>query len=123
MQCWRIWSNGKILDAECENHFSLSNLNDYYLRVEIWEELMVLSFKMNQQNYARSGTYYLTQMMPLNSTHPGAHEEIHKKAILVCRNNTDIRKSIDGTGKQTFMRNSKTAGNKFLFFIFGEDLF
>ena len=79
---------------------------------------MMLSFTMNKQNYARYGTYYLTQMGSLDSTHPGAHEEIQEKGISVCRNNTGVRQSIDGTGEQTFMRNSKTAGNYISFLMY-----
>ena len=33
------------------------NINDYYLGLETWEELMVLSFTMNKQNYAQYDTY------------------------------------------------------------------
>ena len=72
---------------------------------------MVLGFTVNKQNYARYGTNYITQIGSLDSTHPGAHEEIQAKGISVCRNNTGVRQSIDGIGEQTFMRNSKTAGN------------
>ena len=58
---------------------------------------MVLIFTMNKQNYARYGTYYLTQVRSLDSIHPGAHEEIQEKKISVCRNDAGIRQSIDGT--------------------------
>ena len=98
----------RIIDLIHQLHFAI-NINDYYLHLETWEELMVLSFTMNKQNYARYGTYYLTQRGSLDSTHPGAHEEIKAKRISVCRNNTGVRQSIDGTREQTFMRNSKTA--------------
>ena len=57
---------------------------------------------MNKQNNARNGTCYLTQMGSLDSTHPGAHEEIQEKGISVCRNSTDVRQSIDGTGNKRF---------------------
>ena len=106
----------RITDLIHQLHFAI-NINDYYLRLETWEELMVLSFTMNKQNYARYGTYYLTQMGSLDSTHPGAHEEIQEKGISICRNNTGVRQSIDGTGEQTFMRNSRTAGNYISFLM------
>ena len=70
---------------------------------------MILSFTINKQDYTRYGTCYLTQMGSLDSTYPGAHEEIQERGILVCRNNTGIRQLIDGTGKQTFMKIAKTA--------------
>ena len=100
----------RIIDLINQLHFAI-NIRNYYLGLETWEELMMLSFTMNKQNYARYGTYYLTQMGSLDSTSPGAHEEIQEKGISVCRNNTSVRQSIDGTGEQAFMRNSKTAGN------------
>ena len=106
----------RIIDLIHQLHFAI-NINDYYLRLETWKELMVLSFTMNKQDYGRYGTYYLTQMGSLASTHPGAHEEIQEKGISVCRNSTDIRQSIDGTGEQTFLRNSKTAGNYISFLM------
>ena len=106
----------RIIDLIHQLHFTI-NINDYYLHLETWEELMVLSFTMNKQNYARYGTYYLTQMGSLDSTHPGAHEEIQEKGISVCRNSTGVWQSIDGTGEQTFMRNSKTAGNYISFLM------
>ena len=106
----------RIIDLIHQLHFAI-NINDYYLRLETWEELMVLSFTMNKQNYARYGTYYLTQMGSLDSTHPGAHEEIQEKGISICRNSTGVRQSIDGTGEQTFLRNSKTAGNYISFLM------
>ena len=66
------------------------NVNDYYLHLEIWDVLMVLSFTMKEQNYAQCSTYYLTQMGSLDSTHPGAHKEIEERGISICRNNTVI---------------------------------
>ena len=108
------------MDVICENYWfnsPASFCDKYYLRLEAWEKLMVLSFTLNKQNYARHGTYYLTQMGSLDSTHPGAHEEIQEKGISVCRNSTGVWQSIDGTGEQTFMRNSKTAGNYISFLM------
>ena len=91
----------RIIDLIHQLHFTI-NINDYYLHLETWEKLMVLSFTMNKQNNARNGTCYLTQMGSLDSTHPGAHEEIQEKGISVCRNSTDVRQSIDGTGNKRF---------------------
>ena len=93
------------MDVICENYWfnsPASFCDKYYLRLEAWEKLMVLSFTLNKQNYARHGTYYLTQMGSLDSTHPGAHEEIQEKGISFCRNSTDVRQSIDGTGNKRF---------------------
>ena len=50
-----------VRDIDLIHQFhSVININDYCLRLENWEELMVLSFTMNKQNYARYGTYILT---------------------------------------------------------------
>ena len=99
-----------IIDLIHQLHFAI-NIKDHYLHLWAWEELIVLSFTMNKQNYTRYGTYYLSQMVSLDSAHPGTHEDIHQKKISVCRNNTGTQQSIDGTREQTFMRNSKTAGH------------
>ena len=42
----------RIIDLIHQLHFAI-NINDYYLRLETWEVLMVLSFTMNKQNYVR----------------------------------------------------------------------
>ena len=103
---WMVYV--RIIDLIHQLHFA-TNINDYYL--------LKLSFTMNKQNYPWYGTYYLTQMGTLDSTHPGTHEEIQEKGISVCRNNTGVQQSIDGTGEQTSMRNSKTAGNYISFLM------
>ena len=89
----------RIMDLIQQLHFPI-NINDYYLRLDSWEKLKVLSFTMNKEDYARCGTYYLTQMGSLDSTHPGAHEEIQEKGISAYRNNTGVRQSIDGRGNK-----------------------
>ena len=105
----------RITDLIHQLHFAI-NINDYYLRLETWEELIVLSFTMNRQNYSRYGTYYLTQMGSLDSTQPGAHEEVQEKVISVCRNNTGVRNQLMEPGAN-FMRNSRTAGNYISFLM------
>ena len=72
----------RIIDLIRELHFAI-NINDYYLRLETWKELMMLSFTMNKQDYARYGTYYLTQMGSLDSTHLGPHEIALSRTIRV----------------------------------------
>ena len=46
----------------------------------------------------------------LPKTHPGAKEELSEKGVSVKRNRFGIGQSIDGAGKQTFMRSAKTIG-------------
>ena len=84
---------------------------------------MVLSFTMNKQNYAWYGIYYLRQIVSLEGKHPGAHEEIQENGNSVCRNNTSIRESVDGAREQTFMRNSKIAGNYLSFLMCSREIF
>ena len=49
------------------------------------------------------------QLENLNRTHPGAEEELQNRGLSVCRNNINVRQSIDGACEQTFMKSSKTA--------------
>ena len=65
---------------------------------------------MNKINYARFGTYYVMQLQNLDLTHPGAREELERNGMSVCRNNLNIRQSIDGAGESTFMKDAKIAG-------------
>ena len=46
----------------------------------------------------------------LETTHPGAIEELSIKGLSVRRNDSGIGQSIDGAGEQTFMRSAKTSG-------------
>ena len=57
----------RIIDLIHQFHFTI-NVNDYYFRLETWEELMMLSFTMNKHNYARYGKDYLTYVGSLDST-------------------------------------------------------
>ena len=46
----------------------------------------------------------------LDITHPGAREELDAIGISVRRNSYGIGQSIDMTGEQTYMKNTKNAG-------------
>ena len=63
----------RIIDLINPLHFVM-NINNYYLCLETWEELKVLSFTMNKQNYAEHVTYYLTQVGSVDSIHGGAQQ-------------------------------------------------
>ena len=80
-KCWMLYV--RIIDLIHQLHFAI-NINYCYLRLKTWEELMMLSFTMSKQDYAQYGTYYLTQMESLDSTHPGTHEEIQEGTKKVC---------------------------------------
>ena len=41
--------------------------------------------------------------------HPGAEEELQNRRLSICRNNINVRQSIDSACEQTFMKSSKTA--------------
>ena len=77
------------LDCQYKLHFSFK-INDYALRLKIWEESLPLCFATNRLRYARYGTYYLNQLKNLHITYPGAKEEIEKIVISVRRNDNVI---------------------------------
>ena len=106
-QFWMMYLH--LIERQHKLHFSI-NLNDFDLRLHCWKEIVSLCFATNKQNYARYGTYYCVQLENLDRTHPGAKEELQNKGLSVCRNNINVRQSIDGSGEQTFMESSKTAG-------------
>ena len=106
----QFWMNYvEMVNTLHKLHFSV-NINDFALRLHCWEELVSLCFATNKQNYARYGSYYCLQLRNLDLTHPGAREELEENGLSVCRNQLNIRQSIDGAGEQTFMKSSKTAG-------------
>ena len=90
-------------------HYAV-NRNIFDLRLEMWEEALQACFSMNKINYARYGTYYVEQLRNLEETHPGAKEELERNGISECRNNFNIRQSIDGAGETTFMKDAKIVG-------------
>ena len=69
-----------------------------------------MCFTTNKQNYAKYGTYYITQLENIEVTHPDAKEELQETGLSVAQNQFNIHQSIDGAGEQTFMRSSKTTG-------------
>ena len=90
----------ELIDRQQKLHFSI-NTNDYVLRTLIWKESLLLCFTTNQVHYARYGTYYVTGLECIDSTHPGARKEIE---------DLGIGQSIDMAGEQSYMRNAKTSG-------------
>ena len=52
----------------------------------------------------------MMQLHNLDQTYPGAREELERNGMTVCRNNLNIRQSIDGAGESTFMKDAKIAG-------------
>ena len=99
----------KLVDRQQKLHCSI-NTNDFDLRMLMWRESLSLCFATNRVNYARYGTYYLNSLVYLDTTHPGAKEEIDKVGLSVRHNTYGIGQSIDMAGEQNYMRNAKTAG-------------
>ena len=75
------------------------------LRIDAWEYFLPLCFATEKIHFARYGTFYIQQLKNLDSTHPGAFEEICEM-VLVRRNKTGIGQAIDLAGEQTHMRNA-----------------
>ena len=99
-QYWMLYQ--RMIDLIHQLHYSV-NINDFWLCLHSWEELLKISAVMNKRNYLRYGLYYTMHLRSIDKTHPGAKEEIEKKGLSVCRNEHGLRQSIDGAGEQTFM--------------------
>ena len=99
----------ELVDRQQKLHYSI-NTNDYNLRMLTWKESLPLCFATNRVHYARYGTYYVSCLEHIGSTHPGAKEEIENVGLSVRRNTLGIGQSIDMAGEQSYMRNAKTAG-------------
>lgn len=106
-QFWMMYMN--LIDRQRKLHYAIKN-NDFSLRLLVWKESLPLCFATNRVHYARYGTYYLKSIECLESTHPGAKEEIEKVGLSVRRNTLGIGQAVDLAGEQTYMRNAKTAG-------------
>ncbi len=98
-----------LVDRQRMLHYSV-NSNDYDLRISRWNTSLPLCFATNRVHYARYGTYYLQSLEHIDSTHPGAKEEIKSVGLSVWRNKLRIGQSIDLAGEQSYMRSAKTAG-------------
>lgn len=103
----------ELVDRQQKLHFSV-NTNDYDLRMLTWKESLPLCFATNRVHYARYGTYYVSGLECIDSTHPGARQEIEHLGLSVRRNQLGIGQSIDMAGEQSYMRNAKTAGTYFI---------
>ena len=78
-QFWMLYQ--KIMDLIHQLHFSV-NVNDYFLRLVTWEELLKLSFAMSKPNYSRYGSYYTMILRSIDTLHPGAWEEYRIEVCL-----------------------------------------
>ena len=99
----------KLVDRQQMLHYSL-NCNDYDLRMISWNASLPLCFATNHVHYSRYGKYYLQFLEHIDSTHPGAKDEIKGVGLLIRRNKLGIGQSIDLAGEQSYMRSAKTTG-------------
>ena len=98
-QYWATYM--KMVDHLHMLHYAV-NTNNCDLRIIIWKELLPLFFATNRIHYARYGTYYIQSLGHIESTHPGAREEIEDVGLSIRRNKLGIGQSIDLAGEQSF---------------------
>ena len=79
-QFWMTYQ--KAIDRQHKFHFSI-NTNDFDLRLECWKDSLPLCFTTNKQNYAKYGTYYITQLENIDLTHPSAKKELQETELFV----------------------------------------
>ena len=106
-QFWMMYMD--LVDRQRMLHVAI-NSNNFSLRLMMWKKFLPLCFATNRVHYARYGTYYLKSLEYLESTHPGAREEIENVGLSIRRNTIGIGQAVDLAGEQTYMRNAKTAG-------------
>ena len=92
----------ELVDRQHKLHFSI-NTNDYDLRMLIWKESLPLCFATNRVHYARYGTYHVNCLEYLDTTHPGARQEIEDFGLSVRRNQLGVGQSIDMAGEQSYI--------------------
>ena len=93
-------ANVKLVERQHLLHYAVKT-NCYEIRLSVWKEWMTLCFATNHVHYARYGTYYVNFLENIESTHPGAKEEIEEKGLSVRRNDIGIGQAIDLAGEQT----------------------
>lgn len=98
-----------LVDSLHTLHYSLLS-NDFDTRLLGWREMLPSFFFFDRTHYARYGSFYLRSLENIETTHPGAKEELLVSGISVRRNHFGIGQAVDLAGEQTYMRNAKTAG-------------
>lgn len=105
----QFWSTYMMMvDRQQKLHYAI-NTNNVQLRLQMWKVWLPMCFATNRVHYSRYGTYYVKSLEYLESTHPGAAEEI-KKVVSVRRNTNAIGQAVDMAGEQSYMKSAKTAG-------------
>jgi hypothetical protein len=86
-------------------------MNDLSLFIRSLREMCGILFSSNHLNYAKYLPLYYTQLMNLDSTHPGASTLLRMNGFTAARSNVPgCRNAMDLTIEQTINRSAKTAG-------------
>ena len=64
-----------MVDIQLKYRLAVST-ERFEMRTECWAEFLPMYFAMNKQNYARYGSYYYMMLLNLDTTHPGARDEM-----------------------------------------------
>ncbi|XP_066920039.1 uncharacterized protein [Clytia hemisphaerica] len=76
-----------------------------------WKEFIPMYFIMNKRNYARYGSYYVSQMEHLKQTQPTEYNELVKNGLSIqAQDRYPLATACDQRGEQTINRDAKTAG-------------
>ena len=89
-----------LVDRQRKLPFAIKFDNDFSLRLLMWKKSLPLCFATNREHYSRYGTYYLKSLECLESTHPGAKEEIENVGLSVRRNTLGISQAVYVAGEQ-----------------------
>ena len=85
--------------------------NNFNTRLFGWEYFFPFYFALSKVNYGRYGTYYVSQLKSLESTHPGLREMLQRQGLsFQAQDKYPLRTVVDQRGEQTKNRNAKTAG-------------
>ena len=81
------------------------------MRLFHWEYFLPFYFVLYKVNYARYGTYCISQLKSLESTHLGLREMLERQGLSVqTQDENPLRKAVDQRGEQTINRDARTAG-------------
>ena len=94
-QFWMMYTD--LVDRQRKLHFAIND-NGFSLRLLMWKKSLPLCFATNRENYSRKLLMKLLEC--LESTHPGAKEEIENICLSVRRNTLGISQTVDLAGEQ-----------------------
>ncbi len=106
-QFWCLYL--KLIDHQHQFHYAV-NVNNFDLRLMMWNASLPLCFATNRIHFSPYGTFYVTLSEYLDATHPGAKDELKEVGVSVQRNNLGIGQSVDLAGEQSYMQSAKISG-------------